>query len=422
MSRRTAALGVAVVALLPRLIVVFVERDQLIAGLTEKSDRFARTLVETGTFGFIAGVPSAYTQPLYTLFLAPLYWAFDRSWLTIGLAQAILATGTALFVLAIGERVISRRVGVVAAVLATLHPYLVWHDVHINREVLDGFLAAALTYLVVVATDRASIRFAAAAGLTAGLAILGNTRLALLPFALAVYLVCTAVDRRAAVASGVMLVIAAGVAVSPWVIRNKISVGCLTITTDARALWKANNLHTYEILSNGGWIDQVPPLPGAPPWPELAADRTLSGHPTPIDDCAQMRLYSGEVRRFWIHHPAEKARLSAQAVRMLWSPVVTVERTEPSNNVSWLLRKVVEPAYMVILYGLAVIGLFGLPRRYLALTLLLLGYGTAMAIVFVGTVRYRVPWDFLLCLPAAVALTRAWAMLLPNTVLDDVEG
>ena len=107
MSRRTAALGVAAVALLPRLIVVFVERDQLIAGLTEKSDRFARTLVETGTFGFIAGVPSAYTQPLYTLFLAPLYWAFDRSWLTIGLAQAILATGTALFVLAIGERVIS---------------------------------------------------------------------------------------------------------------------------------------------------------------------------------------------------------------------------------------------------------------------------------------------------------------------------
>jgi hypothetical protein len=32
-----------------------------------------------------------------------------------------------------------------------------------------------------------------------------------------------------------------------------------------------------------------------------------------------------------------------------------------------------------------------------------------MAMVFAGTVRYRVPWDFLLCIPAAFALTRVRA-------------
>ena len=30
------------------------------------------------------------------------------------------------------------------ALLATLHPYIVWHDVHLNREILDQALAAAL--------------------------------------------------------------------------------------------------------------------------------------------------------------------------------------------------------------------------------------------------------------------------------------
>ena len=53
------------------------------------------------------------------------------------------------------------------------------------------------------------------------------------------------------------------------------------------------------------------------------------------------------------------------------------------------------------------LGLARLPRRYLALTLLLLGYGTVMAMVFAGTVRYRVPWDFLLCIPAAIDARRA---------------
>ena len=50
---------------------------------------------------------------------------------------------------------------------------------------------------------------------------------------------------------------------------------------------------------DGGWIDDVPELPGAPPWPELAADLTLAGRPTSVDECAQMRLYREEVLDFW---------------------------------------------------------------------------------------------------------------------------
>jgi hypothetical protein len=48
-------------------------------------------------------------------------------------------------------------------------------------------------------------------------------------------------------------------------------IGCATITTDTRALWKANNPATYDVLARGGWIDDVPDLPGVPPWPEKAA-------------------------------------------------------------------------------------------------------------------------------------------------------
>ena len=59
----------------------------------------------------------------------------------IGLAHTAVAVATAWLVYEVGRRVVDRRVGLVAALLTTLHPYLVWHDVHMNREILDHFLA-----------------------------------------------------------------------------------------------------------------------------------------------------------------------------------------------------------------------------------------------------------------------------------------
>ena len=409
MTRRSAIAIVTAAAIVPRLLLLVEERHDLLAGLTEKSDRFARTLVASGTYGYIPGRPSANTQPLYGLFLSGLYWVAGRNWLSIGIAQTALAAATALLVYAIGAHIASRRVGVVAAVISTLHPYLVWHDIHVNREVLDGTLAAALTLAVLVAAERRTLRMVSMAGVIAGLAVLANSRLLLLPLVLAVFVAWDfRPARRAALAAAVLVGVAALVTV-PWLARNQASVGCFTLTTDSRALWKANNLATYDILAAGKWIDQVPNLPGAPPWPELAADITeRTGRVVTVDECAQMRQYQHEVTRFWREHPGEKAKLSAQAVRMLWSPVATVESDTPETGIGGFARRFVEPAFAIALYALALLGLARLPRRFLVLTLLLLGYGTLTAMVFAGTVRYRVPWDFLLCIPAALALTHLW--------------
>jgi hypothetical protein len=59
---------------------------------------------------------------------------------------------------------------------------------------------------------------------------------------------------------------------------------------------------------------------------------------------------------------------------------------------------------MILLYLFGVIGLALVPRYFAALTVLLLGYQTLVAMLFVGETRYRVPWDFLIALLAARAL------------------
>jgi hypothetical protein len=433
MTRRLAVAIVLAAAVLPRVAVLLVERGEVLAALVEKSDRFAQTLVASGTFGFLPGRPSGYTQPLYAWFLAGLYQVFERHWLVVGVAHVVLAALTALVVLEIGRRVCSLAVGVAGATIATLHPFLVWHDMHLNREVLDGLLLAVVTLLAIVAVEKAgklqvvtSSRLALSAekasklqvvtswlvplalGLALGLAILGNARLALLPLVLAAFVAWPfRPPGRALVAAGAVLA-GAMLVVTPWMARNEASVGCFVLTTDTRALWKANNENTYETLARGDWIDDVPEPPNGPPWPELAADKTLAGEPTEVDECAQQRYYRELVFDFWREEPGEKARLSAQAVGMLWSPTFSVDSDDGGRGrVAELGRDVVEPAYMVAVYGLAVVGAFFVPRRFLALVLLLEAYSTLAAMAFAGTVRYRAPFDFLLALLAAATIARA---------------
>ena len=406
MTRRGAYALLAFAAGAPRLGVLLHERGDVLASFTEKSDDFARTFVDTGTFGFVPGEPSAWTQPLYSFFLVPVYWIFGRTWPAVGLLQIALAVAAAWLVYEIGRRVVSARAGLAGAAVATLSPYLVWHDVHVNREILDQVLAAAVVLLVLVAAESPRpVGTATLLGLALGLAVLANTRLLFLPLLVAAYLVWQArAWRGAAVAVAV-----AALALVPWAVCNTVSVGCFTLTTDTRALWKANNEATYATLAAGRWIDDVPRIAGSPYTPEEAATLYYrDGKRVHVDECAQMRFYRSRVLDFWGDEPGEKARLAAQATALLWDPRATrTEGRRGAGGFSDAARSWLQPLHTIPLYVLALASLLLVPRRFAALALALLAYQTLAAAGFAGATRYRVPWDFLLAVGAGAAL--AWA-------------
>jgi hypothetical protein len=412
-SRLRAYSIVILVCAVPRLVVLLRERGALtgsppIHSGFEKSWELAWLFVHYGVFGYVPGHPSANTQPLYGWFLIPIFWIAGFHWWSVGTAQLLVAIGTTLVVFEIGRRFLSARIGVIAACLATLQPYLVWHDLHGNREILDQLVGAALFGLTLLAAERHSLRLAVLVGLVSGVAILGNARLTALPLVLALFLLWRGSGRLAAVAVPALAL----VALAPWLIRNKVEVGCWAITTDARALWKANNLKTYSVLAHGGWIDQVPDIPqrstANPRWrtPEEAHGIWISnGKIIDVPECFQQRHYEHLVFQFWKHHPGAKAKLAAQATWMLWNPQVETGAQETGVDT---LRKWAEPAWMIPLYVLAIAGLFFVPPAFRALSLIFGFYETAAAWVFAGTTRYRVPWDFVLALLAAAAIDRIW--------------
>ena len=421
MTRRSAYAALAVVCAVPRLAVLLYERGAITASFTEKSYTFAQTFVQNGTFGYLAGKPSAYTQPLYGWFLIPVDWLFGLGWLPVGLAQLALAIATVWLVYEIGRRLLGRRWGVLAAALATLNPYLVWHDMHVNREIVDQVCAAALVLLTLIVAERPSKRLAALLGAVTGLSMLGNTRLVFIPLLCAAYLAWRLPRARLTAAIVALVLGGAAVAVTPWLVRNKVDVGCFTLTTDGRAMWKANNVQTYGLLSSGQWIDDVknPPRPKPPnrDTPEEAYGYLQKGRPDVAyrvypNECVAMSFYEHETFQYWRQHPGGKARLAALSLQLLWQPNVVETTGRPGAGTTLDVgRRVVEPVFMWALYALAAAGLLFAPRAFVALAVLLLAYQSACAAVFVGATRYRIAWDFLTALLAAAALARAveWA-------------
>lgn len=419
-SRATAYGVVAAACVIPRLAVLVHERGAILTSNTEKSDVFAQVFVAHGTYGFIPGQPSAYTQPLYGWFLVPIYWLFGRTWQSVGFSQLALAVVAAWLVYEIGRRVLGRGAGVIAAVISTVNPYLVWHDMHINREIVDQVCAAALVLVTLAVADRPTWRRAALLGVITGLAMLGNTRLVFIPILCVVYLAFRLPHVRSTVLVCGAVLAGATVTVMPWLIRNKVNVGCFTMTTDGRAMWKANNAGTYALLSRGEWIDNVGPNAPRPPEPGHLTPEEARGrydatggrvvlHP---DECLEMTFYENLAFDYWSNHPVGKLRLAALSTKLLWQPNVFETSGRPGANTQLDIgRRVIEPLYMWAVYALAFVGLFIAPRPFVALALLLLLYQTAAAWAFVGATRYRIAWDFLLALLATAVLQRAWRRL-----------
>jgi 4-amino-4-deoxy-L-arabinose transferase-like glycosyltransferase len=416
--RPYAALAIA--SLLPRLVVVAVERSDIIldAAIVENNVFLAKTFASGGAFGYAPGVPSAMTQPLYGFFLIPLYWSTDGGWLSIGLAQAALALGTALLVYGLARRLLSPGWALGAAMVSTLNPYLVWHDVHVEREVLTELIAASVVLMTLMAVERRSFARAAALGVVTGLAILAEVRLVVLPLIIAGFLLWRVAPRRRAWKAALSIVFLSAMVVSPWVLRNDRAVGCATLTTNSQALWKANNPATYAVLARGGWIDDVPLV--TPP-------RPVGG------ECGEMRFYRRRVLGFWLDHPTQKARLAGQAVAMLWDPRARVYgagriaggEVRPVSPQVDFARKWVQGAFMLLVFALAPLGVSRVRRDFVVLAAALLAYQTLMAMVFAGTTRYRAPWDFLLVVLAAAglqAMVGRWRKRTPGTLRSALDG
>ena len=344
-------------------------------------DHIASALVNGHGFGYAETPPftpalhqpTALRAPMYPLSLAAVYAVFgDHHWTAGRVANSIVDTFVVLLIGVIAAQLWSRRIAAVAMVIAALDPSLILVGTSLQLEPLLlvfslGSLAAALQYR----RSGNNWRWAAGAGLLLGLAVLTRETalVLLLPEAWLLWSARRAQKldvvagpkqvsllTRQAVAAPVLLVVLAVATISPWTIRNAVTMHAFIPTTTSAGIGLAgtfNDTVYADHVNQGQWI---------PPWNDPKDGQILLNmkHPTEVEVDSAYRHASLTVIK---NHPTFPFRVAFwNSERLLGFDrghySIFLAQFEPTSRT--LTRIAIYVDYPLML--LAAIGFFGFRR------------------------------------------------------------
>ena len=335
----------------------------------------------TGSGYEINHAPNTFRPPGYPMFLAAVYALFGHSVAAVKVLQSILDAATCVMLLLIGERLFTRRVGVIAAAIAAVYPFLVVYTGFMLSEALFVFLSTVFLYTLVRLRENYTWRWAAAAGLVLGVMNLTRPVTLLLPALLFFWLWLEVRAKwRAAVIAGV-LAIWMLVPILPWTVRNYLVTHSFILIADHHwaALYAGNNSKILQDPEKiGGWVQ-----------PEGVEDYRAA--------------YLAFIRHTLVHEPWEMVRLEFHKLHRFWSIVPTSSRTTFRDTlISFCSYGVLLP---FVVGGIA--RSLKMPQPPWLLFFWILNF-CLMALILYGSTRFRSPIEPALLLFGALALEKVW--------------
>jgi len=122
-------------------------------------DTYARNLLATGVYGITPGKADASVPPLYSYMLAGVYAIFGRGYMQVGLFHILLDVLSILMLVEIGKRLFpnGQTVGLLAGLLYTLYPYLIFQNLTLIDTPFFMFLLHAFVLLMIRLRERVSL-------------------------------------------------------------------------------------------------------------------------------------------------------------------------------------------------------------------------------------------------------------------------
>lgn len=208
-------------------------------------DAFARTLVDHGTFGWVASQPTAFWPPGTTFLHAPLYAIFGFRYEPIIAMNIAFSVGIIWVTARLASRFWSQQVAVLSALILAIWPTLVMYPTILASELPFVFLTLLAldlwTHPGLGATPKALL-----AGLVLGFAALVRPQALLLPLVYAAGLLLMSRvtvpaffgQARCVALAGIVMAIV----ISPWTWRNHQLYGepVLISTNGGITLWMGN--------------------------------------------------------------------------------------------------------------------------------------------------------------------------------------
>jgi len=342
----------------------------------------------------------AFRPPLFPLLWGLAQWVIGGAYWPVRAAHAVLSAGALVAACAVGRRLAGDgRAAWLGSAMAALYPPLIWHSVHLMTEPLFIFLLTLTLWALMRGSEERGLKWAALAGMAAGLGTLARSVLAgFLPLAGAwLWLARRRGGMARPVAAAMVFWLAAGAALVPWTARNAVVLGRLVpSTTDfGHGFYAANNARS--LADPRGFF-----LPDS--WAFLRASPGER-----LDDEVEIsRRLTAVTLRFVQDHPGEYARLVADRLLKFWRPWPSTE------YVPWWQAAVYGASFVPVM-ALAVAGAAVAWRRRSGrghgLVLLLVLYMTLIHALVLVMLRYREPLMPLATIYAGLAVTALWDRL-----------
>jgi len=410
-------IAILLLALSARFSVVFIFSDTILGARVEKSHTIAKNFLEGKGLSFVNETYSseqvlyAHGRPFYAFYLVFIYSLFGMTWWAVGISQGLLSTFNVFLTYLIGRRLYGQQAGYLAATFMSLYPYIVFHDVHVNRTVL------ATTFVLLAALFSLRLgdhqRYGDAAGL--GLAI-GAGTLTEGPLMVATPLLLLWIGWKLRWKALEVIKITACVAlfatmvVLPWTVRNySIFHQWVFISTDGgRAFWKTHSPSSYKVITDL----------------KLAADEVAFLDTDPVivrgreeaGEIEKDRIYYEEAWKFILDNPAVTFQQMLFNLYSFWHIRITPQNTNSFEEMiksdfmafvrEWSYTLSYTPLLLLAIFG--VYKTFGSSKEDLVLLFAFFAAGSVVAMMFSGITRYRIPFDPLLATLAAGGMQVLW--------------
>lgn len=342
-------------------------------------DRIAQELI-TGR-GFV----SSSTSPGYPVFLASIYGFYGRSFLTVRVVQALLGTGLILLIYLIGKNLFNQKVGLLAAFLSALDPVAIFFTGLLLSETLYSFilLAAVYFWLKLSRDARTTLKsgFFWIASILWGMAILIKPiSLQLLIFCALVKIIASRFHKKTIMSTLGICLLSLAIQ-TPWVLHNYSLCGkfILTTTGGGITLYESNN----------------PKADGGPGYEKIVWTEEMKK----MNEVEIDRYFKHEALEFIRKNPGRFLELAGKKFLRFWS-VVPNAKDFQRPIYFWTSLIFYTPVFILGCVGI----IQGIKRwRELALLYCVIIFFTLTHMVFLGSVRYRMPvMPFMLLFTASV--------------------
>lgn len=405
MSRERRTLVVLfLVALAVRLAwVLSVSRD----GLAKNDSLFyhlvAYNIGHGGVYGSPYGVPTARWPPGWPSMLAVLYRVFGYHTVVGEVFNAFLGAVTVPLLHRLVKPHFGTRVALIAAgMLAVMPGPILWTDLLVTETV---FTLLLVVFFLLVMRASPTWKWAAALGLYVGLVAMVRSE-AIIWMAVPLVLWWRQAGWRVAVprmaAAGAVFLLA----LVPWAVRNTQAMGAFVpLSTNAgETLYAGHNPNANGMQNH--------------PSDELSATFGTPG--TPEWEVAWSKGLQREAVSWAVHHPVGELKLIPKKILALnrgdsWAFEWLNMEPYPTLGTMWTtyLSVVADFAWFTLL-ALTLIGAVALGRatwRHPLMTSIAAMFGTLLVmygVVYYGNYRYRLPYEPLMMVVAALVVDRGW--------------